>query len=73
MGAEIDQEYPSELFQDVCNKSMEMCVNLGLFNTVVSHWPEQVQKNFLEREQGIVEWLEQQIEEIQAFAEAFDG
>lgn len=66
-------EPEAELFEEICNKSMELCVNLGLFNTVLPHWPEHVQGNFVDREREILKWLEEQIDEVQQFAEAYDG
>jgi hypothetical protein len=68
-----DDDYEQELFKDVCSSAMELCVNIGLFTTVSSHWPENVRANWEERLKATNEWLQTQIEEVQSFAEAFDG
>ncbi len=68
-----EEDYEQELFKDVCNTAMELCVNLGLFTTISSHWPETVRQNWEERMKEINELLHRQIEEVQSFAEAFDG
>jgi len=67
-----DDDYQEELFKDVCSTAMELCVNMGLFSAVSSHWPEHVQRNWEERLKSTNEWLHSQIEEVQSFAEAFD-
>lgn len=36
-------------------------------------WPEEVQNNWDEKVEGIKEWAESQIVEIQQFGEAFDS
>ena len=66
-------DYTEELFKDVCNTAMELCVNIGLFTTVASHWPEEVRGNWEQRLKETNEWMHKQIEEVQSFAEAFDG
>jgi hypothetical protein len=69
----VEEDYEQELFKDVCNTAMELCVNLGLFTTISSHWPEEVRRNWEQRMKEINEMLHGQIEEVQSFAEAFDG
>ena len=68
----VEDEYQQELFKDVCNTAMELCVNMGLFSAVSSHWPEDVRRNWEDRLKTTNEWLHTQIEEVQSFAEAFD-
>lgn len=68
-----DDDYQQELFRDVCNTAMELCVNMGLFSAVSQHWPEDVRQNWEERMKATNEWLHTQIEEVQSFAEAFDA
>lgn len=70
---EGEGEYQEDLFRDFTHNVMELCVHIGLFNTVAGHWPAQVQANWTERMQRMIEWVNQQIEEVQMFAEAFDG
>lgn len=70
---EHDEEYTEDLFRDLTHNIMELCVHIGLFNAVAGHWPAPVRENWTERIQQMIEWVNQQIEEIQMFAEAFDG
>jgi hypothetical protein len=67
------EEYREDLFRDLTHNVMELCVHVGLFNTVASHWTPEVQDNWTKKIQSQIEWVNKEIEEVQLFAEAFDG
>lgn len=59
-------------FQEIVHKLADLSVNVGLLDSVMDSYPEHVRENWAERKEGIVEWADRQIEEVQAFAEHFD-
>lgn len=67
-----DEEYQADLFRDFTHNVMELCVHIGLFQAVASSWPEHVQENWTQRLQDNIERVNQQIDEVQRFAEHFD-
>lgn len=66
-------EYREELFRDLTHNVMELCVHVGLFNSVADSWPEHVRENWVSKIQAQIEWVNKEIEEVQQFAEHFDG
>jgi hypothetical protein len=52
---------------------MELVVHVGLMNSVAGRWPEEVQENWDEKVRAIRERAEQEIVEIQEFAEFYDA
>lgn len=72
-GGDSITDAEQDLFKEVCTSAMELCVNMGLFSAVSQHWPDEVRANWEQRLISTNEWLQSQIEEVQAFAEAFDG
>ena len=59
-------------YRALCVTAIELLVNVGLMDSVSSAWPEQVQENWEEKLDTLILRLQQETEEIQAFAEAFD-
>lgn len=62
-----------EKFEELQKTAIELLVTVGLFMTVVDAWPEHVQENFGEKIDYLTGNLQREIEEMQQFAEAFDG
>jgi hypothetical protein len=54
------------------SRCMELAVNAGLIDSVSGHWPPEVRENWEEKKEQIITKLEQEISEIQTFAEALD-
>lgn len=50
----------------------ELLVNVGLMDSVSSNWPEVVRENWEEKVDSLILRLQQEMEEVQSFAEAFD-
>jgi len=70
---EGSEEYREDLFRDLTHNVMELCIHVGLFNAVAAGWPEHVRENWIQRIQSQIEWVNKEIEEVQQFAEHFDG
>ena len=51
---------------------MELLVNVGLIDSISQKWPQVVQDNWAERLENLDKQLQQEIVEVQNFAEAFD-
>jgi len=66
------EEYRAELSRDLVYNAMELCVHVGLFNTVAGAWPPEVQENWMRKIQSQIEWITSEIVEVQGFAEFFD-
>jgi hypothetical protein len=49
-----------------------LCINLGLIESVIEQYPQHVQEGFIERLEMIEKWGEEQTEEVQSFGEAYD-
>jgi predicted secreted protein len=69
---EDHDEYRQDLFRDLVYNCAELTVHVGMVGSIAHRWPDQVQENWREKLQGMIEWANQQIEEVQQFAEAFD-
>lgn len=59
-------------FRQLTADLAELAVNAGLVNSVIGHYPEEVQNNWDEKLAEIRRWANNEILEIQSFAEAFD-
>jgi hypothetical protein len=70
---ELNEPYGGdEQLRGIADKAMELCVTIGLFDTVQEHWPETVQENWRERKEHIRHLLQLEINEVLQFAEAYD-
>jgi hypothetical protein len=61
-----------EALQEATWTLFNLCINLGIIDSVIGQYPEQVQEGFIEKLKIIERWAGEQIEEVQAFGEAFD-
>lgn len=59
-------------YEQLALRSSELAINAWLMGAAASGWPLVVQEQWDERIEGLIGKLEQEIREIQAFAEAFD-
>jgi hypothetical protein len=69
MEAEHDER--SE-FQLLCADAVELCVTVGLMQSVASQWPAEVQRNFKQMIADTRGGLRQRSVEFRDFAESFD-
>jgi len=63
----------SEQMQETTWALFQLCLNLGLVASVIDQYPEHVQEGFTEKLSLIKHYAEGQIEEVQAFGEAYDN
>lgn len=68
-----DETSRQELFNQLVIRGAELNVNIGLMSSVMDRMPEHAQENWELKLEAITTYLEQQIEEVQAFGEYFDG
>lgn len=66
------EEVPITRFRAVAIAAMELVIHVGLMDSVSSQWPLEVQENWEQRCERIVERLHREVEEISQFAEAYD-
>lgn len=62
-------------YQMLCLRVGELLVHAGLIGAAMhesEHFPEEVKENWEEKMDGIMQFLDTQIEEIQAFGSYFD-
>jgi hypothetical protein len=60
----VEQQVTWELFT--------LCINIGIIASVMPQYPAHVQENWREKLSMLTAYAGQQIEEIQAFGEAYD-
>lgn len=61
-----------EEFRELVQNSAELTINVGIINSVSSRWPEDVQRNWLEKIELMNAWINDQVREVQEFASALD-
>lgn len=54
------------------NAAIDLCVTVGLIESVIGRFPEVVQENFTQKIEALTERLEKEREEFVAFGEAYD-
>jgi hypothetical protein len=69
-GEDISKRH--EQFKLLASTLAELTVHVGLMSSVANNWPENVQDNWTDKVDGMIERAEQDIREVQQFAEAFD-
>jgi hypothetical protein len=63
----------SEELQETTWALFQLCLNVGLVASVIDQYPRHVQEGFTEKLLIIRADAERQIEEVQAFGEAYDN
>jgi hypothetical protein len=66
------EDYGQELFKDLVHNQAELAVNVGIIGSIAHRWPAEVQGNWQDKIQSIIERTNQDIEEVLQFAQAFD-
>jgi len=61
-----------EALQEANWALFNLCINLGLIESVIDQYPPHVQEGFAEKLAMTRDWAEKMMEEAQAFGEAYD-
>jgi hypothetical protein len=72
MEEETAAEETNKIWRDFVITAAELCVHLGLMNSVMEQYPPHVRENFNERMTDLRERMEDEILAVQSFGEAFD-
>lgn len=62
-----------EQFRGLTADVVELAIHVGMMGSAAHEWPREVQENWDERVVQYRRWANQQILEIQQFAESYDG
>jgi len=68
----LQNDEMDETFDEFCKEMIGVCINAGLFKSVMPQFPEEVQDRFQERLTLMKAQATQWIVELQLFGEAFD-
>lgn len=59
-------------FRDVASAGVELAVTVGIIEAATDGAPDEVKENLVEKVDGVVEYLHDQVLEFQQFGEAYD-
>lgn len=68
----MDEHDERSEFQLLCADAIELCVTVGLMQSVAGQWPAAVQRNFRQMIADTREGLSQRSVEFRGFAESLD-